>query len=300
MSWTRRHERRALTNSRAQTARRHHGRRSAVVFHSQRTRQPQVFLQPITSSGRSAAYPGARRQLTSPRCRRRGDHRIRVEPEGNNTIWLMSKDGSASVPFTRGPQSRKPRRFLRDGSLAYLWNRSRTAAPSRRSSRPTSHTGKGTPLSGVDLVVADFTVSPGRDLLGLVVAVQKNVFRVYVQPVGSAGSGAPVPIPTTGAEQMCPPLSCRNGGAPAMRAWVIRTYGGLYQLEIADVPDPAGPPEPGAGSVSSSARRRSTACISSSCGVASRIPLPSYPRRRRARVVEAVALESQSVRPGDR
>ena len=41
--------------------------------------------------------------------------------------------------------------------------------------------------------------------LGLVVAVQKNVFRVYVQPVGTAGSGAPVPIPTTGAEQMVSP-----------------------------------------------------------------------------------------------
>jgi len=62
-----------------------------------------------------------------------------------------------------------------------------------------------TPLSGVDLVVTDFTVSPAGDLLGLVVAVQKNVFRVYVQPVGTAGSGAPVPIPTTGAEQMVSP-----------------------------------------------------------------------------------------------
>ena len=46
---------------------------------------------------------------------------------------------------------------------------------------------------------------PVGDLLGLVVAVQKNVFRVYVQPVGAAGSGAPVPIPTTGAEQMVSP-----------------------------------------------------------------------------------------------
>jgi len=28
---------------------------------------------------------------------------------------------------------------------------------------------------------------------------------VYVQPVGAAGSGAPVAIPTTGAEQMVSP-----------------------------------------------------------------------------------------------
>jgi hypothetical protein len=36
-----------------------------------------------------------------------------------------------------------------------------------------------------------------------VVAVQKNVFKVYVQPVGAGG--APVAIPTTGAEQMVSP-----------------------------------------------------------------------------------------------
>jgi hypothetical protein len=42
------------------------------------------------------------------------------------------------------------------------------------------------------------------DLLGLVVAVQKNVFRVYIQPIG-ASAGAPVAMPTSGAEQMVAP-----------------------------------------------------------------------------------------------
>jgi len=37
-----------------------------------------------------------------------------------------------------------------------------------------------------------------------VVAVQKNVFRVYIQPIGASG-GAPVAIPTSGAEQMVSP-----------------------------------------------------------------------------------------------
>jgi len=37
-----------------------------------------------------------------------------------------------------------------------------------------------------------------------VVMVQKNVNRVYIQPVGPGG-GAPVPMPTTGTEQMVSP-----------------------------------------------------------------------------------------------
>ena len=67
-------------------------------------------------------------------------------------------------------------------------------------------TGKVTPLTGTDLVIADFAVSPAGDLLALVVNVQaggKPFYRVYIQPVGTGG--APVPLPTTGAEQMMSP-----------------------------------------------------------------------------------------------
>src|SRR5207249_7480815 len=67
-------------------------------------------------------------------------------------------------------------------------------------------TGRMAPVTGTDLVIGDFAVSPAGDLLALVVNVQKNVSRVYIQPVGTggggAGGGAPVAIPTTGAEQM--------------------------------------------------------------------------------------------------
>ena len=178
----------------------------AVVFHSQRTGHRQIFLQPITSSDavQLTQEPADNSQPTvSPD----GETIAFVSNrEGNNHIWLMSKDGASQRPVTRGPQSKETApRFLRDGSLAYLEEQKESGRTVTQVVKVDLATGKVTPLSGVDLVVADFTVSPAGDLLGLVVAVQKNVFRVYVQPVGAAGSGAPVPIPTTGAEQMVSP-----------------------------------------------------------------------------------------------
>ena len=178
----------------------------AVVFHSQRTGHRQIFLQPITSSDavQLTQEPADNSQPTmSPD----GETIAFVSNrEGNNHVWLMSKDGSSQRPVTRGQQSKESApRFLRDGSLAYLVEQKESGRTVTQVVKADLATGKVTPLSGVDLVVTDFTVSPAGDLLGLVVAVQKNVFRVYVQPVGTAGSGAPVPIPTTGAEQMVSP-----------------------------------------------------------------------------------------------
>src|SRR5881397_2791880 len=178
----------------------------AVVFHAQRTGHRQIFLQSITSSDavRLTQEPADNSQPTeSPD----GETIAFVSNrEGNSHIWLMSKDGSNQHAFTRGPQSKESApHFLRDGSLAYLVEQKQSGRTVTQVVKADVATGKATPLSGTDLVVADFTVSPAGDLLGLVVAVQKNVFRVYVQPVGSAGSGAPVPILTTGAEQMVSP-----------------------------------------------------------------------------------------------
>src|SRR6266404_2941252 len=178
----------------------------AVVFHSQRTGHRQIFQQPITSSDavQLTQEPADNSQPTmSPD----GETIAFVSNrEGNSHIWLMSKDGSSQRPVTRGQQSKESApRFLRDGSLAYLVEQKESGRTVTQVVKVDLPTGKVTPLSGVDLVVTDFTVSPAGDLLGLVVAVQKNVFRVYVQPVGTAGSGAPVPIPTTGAEQMVSP-----------------------------------------------------------------------------------------------
>jgi Tol biopolymer transport system component len=178
----------------------------AVVFHSQRTGHRQIFLQPITSSDavQLTQEPADNSQPTvSPD----GETIAFVSNrEGNNHVWLMSKDGSNQRPLTRGQQSKETApHFLRDGSLAYLLEQKESGRTVTQVVKVDLPTGKVTPLSGVDLVVADFTVSPAGDLLGLVVGVQKNVFRVYIQPVGAAGSGAPVPIPTTGAEQMVSP-----------------------------------------------------------------------------------------------
>jgi len=178
----------------------------SVVFHSQRTGRRQIFLQPITSSDavQLTQEPADNSQPTvSPD----GETIAFVSNrEGNNHVWLMSKDGSNQRPLTRGQQSKETApHFLRDGSLAYLLEQKESGRTVTQVVKVDLPTGKVTPLSGVDLVVADFTVSPAGDLLGLVVGVQKNVFRVYIQPVGAAGSGAPVPIPTTGAEQMVSP-----------------------------------------------------------------------------------------------
>src|SRR5881409_2759305 len=156
----------------------------SVVFHSHRTGHRQIFLQPITSSDavQLTQEPADNSQPTvSPD----GETIAFVSNrEGNNHIWLMSKDGSSQRPVTRGPQSKETApRFMRDGSLAYLVEQKESGRTVTQVVKVDLATGKVTPLSGVDLVVADFTVSPAGDLLGLVVAVQKNVFRVYVQPV---------------------------------------------------------------------------------------------------------------------
>src|SRR5213592_945456 len=178
----------------------------SVVFHSQRTGHRQIFLQPITSSD-AVELTQEPADNSQPTVSPDGETIAFVSNrEGNNHIWLMSKDGANPRPLTRGQQSKETApHFLRDGSLAYLLEQKESGRTVTQVVKVDLPTGKATPLSGVDLVVADFTVSLAGDLLGLVVGVQKNVFRVYVQPVGAAGSGAPVPIPTTGAEQMVSP-----------------------------------------------------------------------------------------------
>src|SRR5947207_4648771 len=178
----------------------------SVVFHSQRTGHRQIFLQSITSSD-AVQLTQEPVDNSQPAVSPDGETIAFVSNrEGNNHIWLMSKDGANQRPLTRGQQSKETApHFLRDGSLVYLVEQKESGRTVTQVVKVDLPSGKATPLSGVDLVVADFTVSPAGDLLGLVVGVQKNVFRVYVQPVGAAGSGAPVPIPTTGAEQMVSP-----------------------------------------------------------------------------------------------
>jgi uncharacterized protein YjdB len=123
-------------------------------------------------------------------------------------IWLMGRDGSNPRQFTRSPQQRESEpRFLRDGTLAYLVERRENNRTVQQVMRADLATGATTALTGTDLAIAAFAVSPSGDLVALVVNAEPQnrrnpTYRVYIQPVSSA---TPVPVPTTGAEQMITP-----------------------------------------------------------------------------------------------
>jgi hypothetical protein len=96
---------------------------------------------------------------------------------------------------------------LRDGSLVYLVERQENNRTVQQVIKADLATGTTTPLTGTDLAIVAFSVSPAGDLLALVVNAQPEnrrnpLYKVYIQPVGS---GTPVPMPTTGAEQMVTP-----------------------------------------------------------------------------------------------
>ena len=68
-------------------------------------------------------------------------------------------------------------------------------------------TGSVTALTGIDLAISSFAVSPAGDVVALVVNAEPQnrrnpAFKVYIQPVGS---GTPVPLPAPGTEQMITP-----------------------------------------------------------------------------------------------
>jgi hypothetical protein len=122
----------------------------------------------------------------------------------------MSRDGSNPRQFTRSPQQRESEpRFLRDGTLAYLVERREGNRTVQQVVRADLVTGSVTALSGIDLAIASFAVSPAGDLVALVVNAEPQnrrnpTYKVYIQPVGT-GAGTPVPMPTTGMEQMITP-----------------------------------------------------------------------------------------------
>jgi len=123
-------------------------------------------------------------------------------------IWLMARDGSNQRQFTPTPQIKETEpRFLRDGTLAYLVERREGNRTVQQVVRADLTTGSVTPMTGIDLALTSFAVSPSGDLLALVVNAQPEnrrnpIYKVYIQPVGS---GTPVPMPTIGADQMVTP-----------------------------------------------------------------------------------------------
>ncbi|HLZ44871.1 MAG TPA: Ig-like domain-containing protein [Gemmatimonadales bacterium] len=123
-------------------------------------------------------------------------------------IWLMNRDGSNQRPFTRSPQQRESEpHFLRDGSLTYLVERRDGNRTVQQVMKADLATGATTAITGTDLAIAGFAISPSGDLLALVVNADPGnrrnpTYHVYVQPVGSPTA---VPLPTMGTEQMITP-----------------------------------------------------------------------------------------------
>jgi len=178
---------------------------TALIFQSDRTGHPQIWAQRI--SGPDATQltqePGAN---SLPSISFDGETIAYVS--GGTNIWLMARDGTNQRAFTRltgGSKATSPH-FLRDGSLAYLMSGKENGRPITQVVKADLATGRTAPLTGADLTIADFNVSPAGDLLALVVSVQvgnKPFFRVYVQP--TAPGGTAVALPTTGPEYMVTP-----------------------------------------------------------------------------------------------
>ena len=85
-----------------------------------------------------------------------------------------------------------------------------------------------------------------------------------------------------------------------MRAWVIRGTGGLDHLEIADVPDPAGPLEPGQVRIALRAAALNHLDLFVMQGLPLEYRYPHILGADGAGVVDAVGAQVRSVRPGDR
>ena len=180
----------------------------SLVFHSARTAgKQQIWVVNIDGSGLT--------QLTrdsvnaSPTVSPDGQTIAYVSMRNKDAdIWLMARDGSNQRQFTRGTQQRESEpRFLRDGTLAYLVERRENNRTVQQVMRADLATGATTALTGTDLAIASFAISPAGDLVALVVNAEPQNrrnprYRVYIQPVSS---GTPVPVPTTGAEQMVTP-----------------------------------------------------------------------------------------------
>jgi uncharacterized protein YjdB len=181
-----------------------------VLFHSSRTRNQQIFSVGVDATGlrQLTQEPGTNIQ---PSVSFDGTTVAYVSVrDGNYDIWLMARDGTQQRAFTKTPQTSKESypRFLRDGALAYLVERRVGNRTVTQVLRADLSSGETTPLTGTDLYIASFAVSPAGDVLAVVVPVpgterrRNPTYRVYVQAVGA---GAPVPIPATGAESIATP-----------------------------------------------------------------------------------------------
>ncbi|HUL03293.1 MAG TPA: Ig-like domain-containing protein [Gemmatimonadales bacterium] len=181
---------------------------ASLVFQSDRTGHGQIWAQRI-SGGEATQLTQEPAANLLPTVSFDGETIAFVSTrDGGSNIWLMAKDGSNQRAFTRltgGSKATSPH-FLRDGGLTYLVSAKENGRPITQVVKADLASGRSTPLTGADLTIADFGVSPAGDLLALVASVQVNnkpFFRVYVQPT-APGSTA-VALPSTGPEYMVTP-----------------------------------------------------------------------------------------------
>ncbi|HKV72595.1 MAG TPA: Ig-like domain-containing protein [Gemmatimonadales bacterium] len=123
-------------------------------------------------------------------------------------VWLMARDGSNQRAFIRGGAQREIEpHFLKDGSLAFLVQRKDAGRDVTQVMKADLATGTVTPLSGTDLAIFGYGVSPAGDMLALLVNAEgrRGHLQVYVQPVSATGITAAVPVPIAPNEQMLSP-----------------------------------------------------------------------------------------------
>lgn len=180
---------------------------AGLVFQSVRSGKAQIYTAATDGSGTKALTTDSVNQTPT------------VSPDGatiafasvrnkSYDIWLMSRDGSNQRAFTKTPQQNETEpHFLRDGSLAYIVERKEANRTVRMVVKADLASGAITPLTGTDLSIASFALSPSGDLIALVVPSDPNnrrnpLYRVYLQTVGG---GTPTPIPAGPTEQMVAP-----------------------------------------------------------------------------------------------
>ena len=180
----------------------------AVVFHSARTAgKQQIWV--VNADGTGLTQLSRDSVNSSPTVSPDGQTIAYVSARNKDgDIWLMARDGSNQRQFTRSPQQRESEpRFLRDGTLAYLVERRENNRTVQQVMRADIGTGATTAITGTDLAITSFAISPAGDLVALVVNAEPQnrrnpTYRVYIQPVSSA---TPIPVPVTGTEQMITP-----------------------------------------------------------------------------------------------
>jgi TolB protein len=179
-----------------------------VVFHSARTAgKQQIWV--VNADGTGLTQLTRDSVNSSPTVSPDGQTIAYVSARNKDgDIWLMARDGSNQRQFTRSPLQRESEpRFLRDGTLAYLVERRENNRTVQQVMRADIGTGATTAITGTDLAITSFAVSPAGDLVALVVNAEPQnrrnpTYRVYIQPVSSA---TPIPVPATGTEQMITP-----------------------------------------------------------------------------------------------